>query len=37
MIRRTLTDLEQRALGDLPPAAVAGFHAVLRALTDASS
>ncbi|MFC7267132.1 MarR family winged helix-turn-helix transcriptional regulator [Streptomyces lutosisoli] len=37
MIRQTVTDLEQRALGDLPPAAVAGFHAVLRALTDASS
>ena len=32
-VRRTLTDLEQRALGKLPPEAVAGFHTVLNALT----
>ena len=31
-IRRALTDLEQRALGDVPAEAVSGFHAVLHAL-----
>lgn len=35
-IHDTLADLEHRALGDLPPAAVAGFHEVLRALVAAS-
>ncbi|WP_217625783.1 MarR family winged helix-turn-helix transcriptional regulator [Streptomyces lunaelactis] len=32
-VQKTLTDLEHRALGGLPTEAVAGFHAVLRALT----
>ncbi len=32
-IRRTLHDLERRALADLPPEAVDGARAVLRALT----
>ncbi|MFB9908109.1 MarR family winged helix-turn-helix transcriptional regulator [Allokutzneria oryzae] len=36
-IRQTLADIERRALGDLPPAAVAGFHAVLQALMEVSS
>jgi MarR family transcriptional regulator, organic hydroperoxide resistance regulator len=36
-IGQTLTELEQRALGDLSPAEVAGFHRVLRALTEASA
>lgn len=36
-IRKTLTELERRALGGLPPAAVAHFHAVLQALTEVSS
>lgn len=36
-IRHTLTDLERRALGDLPPTAIAGFHEVLRALTEVST
>ena len=36
-IRETITRLEERALADLSPAAVAGFHAVLEALTAASS
>ena len=35
VVRRTLTDLEHRALGDLPPEAVSGFHAVLDSLTKA--
>lgn len=34
-IRRTLTDLEAESLGGLPPETVAGFHTVLRALTEA--
>ncbi|MBR7833405.1 MarR family transcriptional regulator [Actinospica durhamensis] len=33
VITRTLADIEHRALGALPPEAVAGFHAVLNALT----
>jgi DNA-binding MarR family transcriptional regulator len=32
-IRRTMADLEGRALGELPADALAGFHQVLRALT----
>jgi len=36
-IRQTLTDLERRALGSLPPEAVATFHTVLNALTAVSS
>ena len=36
-ISQTLTDLEQRAFTDLPPAAVTGFYDALRALTDAAS
>jgi DNA-binding MarR family transcriptional regulator len=36
-IRQTISDLERRALGDLPADAVAGLHAALRALTEASS
>ena len=36
-IRRTIADLEHRALGALPPAAVANFHEVLRALVAVSS
>ena len=36
-IRQTLTDLERRALGGLPPEAVAAFHTVLRALATVSS
>jgi DNA-binding MarR family transcriptional regulator len=36
-IRQALTGLEQRALGDLPAEAVAGFHAVLQALTEESA
>ncbi|MCP9212207.1 MarR family winged helix-turn-helix transcriptional regulator [Streptomyces sp. NEAU-Y11] len=36
-IRRTLAELEERALGALPPEAVTGFHTVLRALTEESS
>ena len=37
MIRQTLTDLEHRALRGLPRDAVAGFHAVLDALTTEGS
>lgn len=37
VIARTLADLEHRALGDLPAEAVAGFHAVLNALTKEGS
>ncbi|MFF5449554.1 MarR family winged helix-turn-helix transcriptional regulator [Streptomyces sp. NPDC012888] len=33
-IRRTLADLEDRALDGLPAGAVAGFHAVLDRLTE---
>ncbi len=33
-VRRTVTALERRALRPLPPDAVAGFHAVLAALTE---
>ncbi|WP_157735002.1 MarR family winged helix-turn-helix transcriptional regulator [Pseudofrankia inefficax] len=33
-IREALADLERRALVDLPPDAIAGFHAVLRALAE---
>ena len=33
VITRTLADIEDRALGDLPAEAVAGFHSVLNALT----
>ena len=33
-IRRTLASVEARALDGLPPEAVAGFHAVLHALTE---
>jgi MarR family transcriptional regulator, organic hydroperoxide resistance regulator len=36
-IRRTLADLEHRALGGLAPGTVSAFHEVLRALTEASS
>jgi DNA-binding MarR family transcriptional regulator len=36
-IRHALTDLEERALGDLPVEAVTGFHAVLQALTEESA
>jgi DNA-binding MarR family transcriptional regulator len=36
-IRQTLTDLERRALDDLPPTAVAGFYDVLRALVRVSA
>jgi DNA-binding MarR family transcriptional regulator len=36
-ITRTLADLEHRALGGLPAEAVAGFRAVLDALTKAES
>ncbi|MGW2251650.1 MarR family winged helix-turn-helix transcriptional regulator [Kitasatospora sp. NPDC001660] len=36
-IRRTVTGLERRALHDLSPAQVDGFHAVLLALTKASA
>lgn len=33
IITATLADIERRALGDLPAEALAGFHAVLNALT----
>ncbi len=36
-ISRTLTDIERHALKDLPTEAVAGFHAVLDALTKEGS
>ncbi|MFE2410798.1 MarR family winged helix-turn-helix transcriptional regulator [Kitasatospora sp. NPDC059408] len=36
-VRRTVTGLEHRALRDLTPAQVDGFHAVLLALTKASA
>jgi MarR family transcriptional regulator, organic hydroperoxide resistance regulator len=35
LIRQTLHNLEERALADLPPDAVDGARAVLRALTEA--
>lgn len=35
-IRGTFAELEQRALRDLPESAVAGFHTVLGALTEAA-
>jgi DNA-binding MarR family transcriptional regulator len=35
-IRSTMIDLERRALGELPDSAVAGFHDVLRALSEAA-
>ncbi len=35
-ILQTISDLEHRGLADVPPAAVAGFHTVLEALTGAS-
>jgi len=37
VITRTLADIEHRALGGLAPEAVAGFHAVLSALTKEGS
>jgi MarR family transcriptional regulator, organic hydroperoxide resistance regulator len=37
VIARTLADLEHRALKDLPAEAIAGFHAVLNALTEEGS
>ena len=37
VIVRTLADLEHRALKDLPAEAIAGFHAVLNALTTEGS
>ncbi|WCN78623.1 MarR family winged helix-turn-helix transcriptional regulator [Micromonospora sp. LH3U1] len=33
-IRQTLTELEERALADLPAESIAGFHIVLRALAE---
>ncbi|HEY7594778.1 MAG TPA: MarR family transcriptional regulator [Actinophytocola sp.] len=36
-IRRTMANLERRALSGLPDDAVAGFHAVLAALTEVSA
>jgi DNA-binding MarR family transcriptional regulator len=36
-IRQTLSDLERRALGDLPAATINGLHTALQALTEASS
>jgi len=37
VITRTLADIEHRALGTLPPEAVAGFHAVVNVLTREGS
>jgi DNA-binding MarR family transcriptional regulator len=37
VIARTLADFERRALKDLPTEAIAGFHAVLNALTEEGS
>ncbi len=37
VITRTLADIERRALGALSPEAVAGFYAVLNALTEEGS
>ncbi|MCU7826415.1 MarR family winged helix-turn-helix transcriptional regulator [Kitasatospora sp. DSM 101779] len=37
LIRQTLADLESRALGGLPAQSIAGFHAVLDALTEEGS
>jgi DNA-binding MarR family transcriptional regulator len=36
-IQKTISDLERRALGDLPADAIAGLHAALQALTKAPS
>ncbi len=36
-VRQTLAGLEQRALADLDPAALARFHAVLHALMEVPS
>ncbi|ETK30906.1 MarR family winged helix-turn-helix transcriptional regulator [Microbispora sp. ATCC PTA-5024] len=36
-IRRTLSELENRALADLPAEAIAGFHTVLGALAEVSA
>lgn len=36
-ITGTLAEIERRALGDLPAEAIAGFHAVLNALTKEDS
>ncbi|HEX2312548.1 MAG TPA: MarR family transcriptional regulator [Thermomonospora sp.] len=36
-IRRAIADLEERALGDLPPDVIAGLRTALRALTAVSS
>jgi MarR family transcriptional regulator, organic hydroperoxide resistance regulator len=36
-VRQTLAGLEQRALADLDPGALAGFHAVLHALMEVPS
>ena len=36
-IRQTLAGLEERALADLDPGALAGFHAVLHALMEVPS
>jgi DNA-binding MarR family transcriptional regulator len=36
-IRQAISDLERRALGGLPADAIAGLHAALLALTEASS
>ena len=35
-VRRTIAELERRALADLGPAKVKAFHEVLRALTEAA-
>lgn len=37
VITRTLSEIEHRSLGALPPEAVAGFHTVLKALTKEDS
>ena len=36
-IRQAITDLEHRALGDLPAATIAGLRAGLHALTEVSA
>jgi DNA-binding MarR family transcriptional regulator len=36
-IRNSLTDIERRALGELPAAALTGFRDVLRALVTVAS
>lgn len=35
-ILQAISDLEHRGLAELPPAAIAGFHTVVEALTGAS-